>query len=395
MRMKDAQMKKLIFSMVLIAVLLLAVPTFAAAEGITLSCTATNPDENGNCDVAVELSGCEGIAMMQLCLLYNAEELSCVGAETGILFRDTLAPTINIQRPGEIVLSWDSLTPLQSGGTMLLLHMCLLGDEAEMVFSGGNDLVLAREDFIPLEVDRVGCAIQRGATEVPGTPVPTETDAPIETPLPTETDAPTETPVPPEAPVLSVSAKEIPEETGLGIEPDTETPASVMTSGESNGLTMQREQITVDAGKTVVLTIQEAEPSLVWFSSDERVATVDENGTVTAHEDGTALITVSTDDGTAYGSCVVTVSDHLESVTEKTDQPHVEEKEETQQSSEQTQAAPSESPHQQLSENLQPPPDQEDERQGYAFFSLVIVIVISSFLLLWLLLRKKRRRQVK
>ena len=54
-------------------------------------------------------------------------------------------------------------------------------------------------------------------------------------------------------------------------------------------------------------------PKLIWSSSDESVATVDENGVITsAYEDtGTAIITAQTEDGSYIAQCKVTVRYHL------------------------------------------------------------------------------------
>ena len=56
--------------------------------------------------------------------------------------------------------------------------------------------------------------------------------------------------------------------------------------------------------------------TLVWQSSDPAVATVDQNGKVTAHTVGTAIITATTTDGTNLSaSCVVEVRAYVSSVT--------------------------------------------------------------------------------
>lgn len=47
---------------------------------------------------------------------------------------------------------------------------------------------------------------------------------------------------------------------------------------------------------------------VIWYSSDNSVATVDENGTVTPRNNGTAVITAETFDGSYKASCTVTLS---------------------------------------------------------------------------------------
>ncbi|MCL2141726.1 MAG: Ig-like domain-containing protein, partial [Methanimicrococcus sp.] len=47
---------------------------------------------------------------------------------------------------------------------------------------------------------------------------------------------------------------------------------------------------------------------LNWSSSDPSVASVDANGRVTAHKEGTTTITVTTDDGSFTASCLMTIT---------------------------------------------------------------------------------------
>ena len=51
---------------------------------------------------------------------------------------------------------------------------------------------------------------------------------------------------------------------------------------------------------------------VTWTSSDESIATVDQNGNVTTIADGTVLITVQTEDGRYIDKCVVSVGDYKE-----------------------------------------------------------------------------------
>ncbi len=77
-------------------------------------------------------------------------------------------------------------------------------------------------------------------------------------------------------------------------------------------VTLDREQLTMVVGDTQKLTATitpaEAENKMVyWSSSDETVATVNENGFVTACGNGTVTITAVTEEGNHTASCTVTV----------------------------------------------------------------------------------------
>ena len=64
---------------------------------------------------------------------------------------------------------------------------------------------------------------------------------------------------------------------------------NVTTAGLNEGATLQL--------TATVLPEDATEKSVSWTSSDESVATVDDNGLVTMQGDGTATITVTTTDG--------------------------------------------------------------------------------------------------
>ena len=48
--------------------------------------------------------------------------------------------------------------------------------------------------------------------------------------------------------------------------------------------------------------------NVTWNSSDDAVATVDENGLITAISSGDAIITVTTEDGNYQDYCIITVA---------------------------------------------------------------------------------------
>lgn len=76
---------------------------------------------------------------------------------------------------------------------------------------------------------------------------------------------------------------------------------------------LDQEELSLFAGEneTViasVLPLVASNQKVTWTSSDDTVATVDENGVVTAVSAGTAVITVTTEDGSLTASCTVTVA---------------------------------------------------------------------------------------
>lgn len=96
--------------------------------------------------------------------------------------------------------------------------------------------------------------------------------------------------------------------------PYTEELPAPVEEKHVTGIELSQTQLTFqEPGATAVLKATVApedadNKALSWNSSNEAVAVVDENGTVTAKANGTALITVSATDGSGvYASCEVTV----------------------------------------------------------------------------------------
>ena len=78
------------------------------------------------------------------------------------------------------------------------------------------------------------------------------------------------------------------------------------------------ETLTVGDAKTLIATVSPSNASnqaVTWTSSDETVASVDENGKVTALKAGEATITVTTTDGSKKATCEVTVQEEKEDKT--------------------------------------------------------------------------------
>jgi len=78
------------------------------------------------------------------------------------------------------------------------------------------------------------------------------------------------------------------------------------------GITLNKDKITLTVGATEILTAtvlpnDATDKSVKWTSNNEAVATV-ENGVVTAKGAGSAIITVTTNDGNYTATCTVTVT---------------------------------------------------------------------------------------
>lgn len=84
----------------------------------------------------------------------------------------------------------------------------------------------------------------------------------------------------------------------------------------ATGVTLNRRSASVKQGRSITLTATfepagAASQNVTWSSSDESVATVNDNGVVTGVAPGNATITVTTEDGNHTASCTVTVTTSL------------------------------------------------------------------------------------
>lgn len=80
------------------------------------------------------------------------------------------------------------------------------------------------------------------------------------------------------------------------------------------GVSVVPDELSLDIGETALLTADvlpedATDKAVSWTSGDDGVATVDQTGKVTAISDGTATITVTTEDGGFEAECIVTVTD--------------------------------------------------------------------------------------
>lgn len=87
----------------------------------------------------------------------------------------------------------------------------------------------------------------------------------------------------------------------------------------ATGITLDKQKVALAGAATEQLKAAvipaEANQTVVWKSSNESVATVDQTGKVTAVSKGAATITVSTEDGVYSQNCAVTVSNPVTNLT--------------------------------------------------------------------------------
>ncbi len=264
-----------------LAVLLVCGAAFAEEKPLSIEA-----EQNGN-TVTVEITIPEntGTCIMQFGLDYDPKELTITNAAPGGILQGTLAPLVNRTEEGSVYFVWDSLDPLTAGGSVLTL-----------TFEAKKEVVLdsivsfkTDYDFILQDGNYQDVAVEPGASE------PESTPGVGETPAPEVSEAPE-----PDTELSESGEGEAPKPTA---EPTPRPAAIVFETTEAK----------IEAGSELQLspklegTDTTKEPP-TYYSSDESVATVDENGNVTAKGPGTATITAITTDGTASGEMTVTVA---------------------------------------------------------------------------------------
>ena len=140
------------------------------------------------------------------------------------------------------------------------------------------------------------------------TPTPTPTATPTPAPTATPTPAPTATPTP------APTATPTPVPTATPTPVPTATPTPAPTPVPVSGIALNHSAIYLGKGQTVdtlhatILPEDATNRALIWESSNEAVATVDADGTITCvAAKGTAVITARTTDGSDLSaSCRVT-----------------------------------------------------------------------------------------
>lgn len=213
-------------------------------------------------DVALNMSGKTGPEMLQFCLKYDDSLLELQSVTAGEVFRDTTYPTISNSEPGYIYCVWEALKPLSDGNLLIMKFKAKDNTEGStsIIFDTDYDTLAADGDFndIPLTFDKLD---------------------------------------------LVISGNE----------------QSENTSGKTPAMNVEEntKQVTITTGKDI--TVAEGKENLIWTSSNENVAVV-ENGVVTAVSEGYALITAENEDGSEHESYAVTITNEKVS-SEITDYP--------------------------------------------------------------------------
>lgn len=235
------------------AVLLMLLSAAAFAEDAQISIQAGEINEDGTITVSVSVSGDNSIAGAQFALSYDADALELISAKNGAIVRGGISAT-NDEEPGSVVFIWSTLMGSKQPGELIQLTFKPKGAAGSTEIKLDDErtqTMIIDEELNELPYTASAATIFLGDA---GTPAPEQSAAP--TPAPEQSADSSAAPVITPAPSADIS----------------------MNVGESVAVTPPGN-------------------GYVWASSNERVATVDENGNITALADGDATITAISEDG--------------------------------------------------------------------------------------------------
>lgn len=265
-RMKKRVFAQLVYAVLLFGVLLLPV----YAEGASITMTPTQVDAE-MITVSVDISEASDAAMLQFAVGYDPEMLEVLSVSVGSVFSGKSAPTVNAKVSGRIYLAWDALAPLEDGGSLLVIRAKQLHPEQRTAL-----FVDLNEEFV----------VMSGEFEE----IPTATPDLILEGKQTEAAQP---------------------EKNTGTPDQTANVPTEPPTGSNNGLTLDRNAVTISPAQKQQLTVAEKDEPVFWESSNEAVAVV-ENGEIIAIGEGDAIITAFSEDGINTATCHVTVAQEPE-----------------------------------------------------------------------------------
>lgn len=261
--------KRILAALVAAAVLLMG--TAALAEDTKINISAGEAGADGTITVTVSLSGGTSVAGAQLALDYDETMLELVNVKNGAIVSGGISAT-NDEEPGSVIFIWSTLMGSKQPGELLKLTF-RPKEGAHGSTEIKLDNALTETMIIDEELNELAY---------------TEGSATLELASATNTPAPTAAP-----------------------EQSAQAPAA--TANPNADVTMDIGQNTTISGGS----------GTIWSSSNERVATVDQSGSVTAHAEGEAVIYAISEDGTSVTETVVSVGSQqaAESPAPQTDAP--------------------------------------------------------------------------
>lgn len=153
-------MKKIVFVSAALLLSFFFGASVYAQEQVKVECVSLEMDENGYCDVCVNIVNGVDIALIQFTLRYDPSKITCMGGEAGELLSGGEPPLINAEIAGEISLVWDTLSPISGDGTLLRLHMWTpVNAAAELTFDRAREFIVAHGDLSSADAVGVGCVL--------------------------------------------------------------------------------------------------------------------------------------------------------------------------------------------------------------------------------------------
>ena len=263
--------KRMLAALVAAAVLLMG--TAALAEDTKINISAGEVDADGTITVTVSLAGGTSVAGAQFALDYDETMLELVNVKNGAIVSGGISAT-NDEEPGSVIFIWSTLMGSKQPGELLKLTF-----RPKEGAHGSTEIKLdnALTETMIIDEELNELAYTEGSVTL-------------------ELASATNTPAPTAAPEQSAQPTQAPAATA---NPDAD--------------------VTMDIGQNTTISGS----GTIWSSSNERVATVDQSGNVTAHAEGEAVIYAISEDGTSVTETVVSVGSQqaAESPAPQTDAP--------------------------------------------------------------------------
>ncbi len=267
---------------VLFLLLILAFAPTAFADQEKLGISASEPADDGTVTVTISYEGSAKIAGIQFAITYDDTMLGLVRTKNGSITKGGLS-AVNDEQSGAVIYVWSALSAGKPSGDILILTFQIKDGASGTTGIEWNDSLIAPmlidDELKDVACTRTGATIALGGqtTSMPGSPQPSLSARPTASQNPAASPGVNQT------------------------KGGRDTPAPAQDTDYS-----------LEAGETLDLMGSagiEAGKIYVWSSSNERVATVDENGVVTAHGSGETVISAIREDSSEVLEVSVSVSE--------------------------------------------------------------------------------------